>query len=298
MPDHLALRAFYALKPITPRSAQLAARRLRARRIWRAVGHEPLPPLSGKPLGYEWPHKAAASAIVTHDVELLQGQQNIPALLRIEEEFGIVSCWNFPVRRYPIDKDLMARLREAGHEIGIHGVYHDGHEYASPSEFYRRLDVMESAAQEWGAVGFRSPSMIYVRSLLETVSFTWDSSMPAWDPFQPKRGDCLVYLPFKLNDKCVELPVTLWQDFTLFEELRQQDIGIWRKQIDFIWGIGGLINVIVHPDYMCSNQRLQSYRALLEHLRALDRLWIAKPSEVAAWVRGNDHAEPDREAAA
>ncbi|MGN6169812.1 MAG: hypothetical protein ACTHQQ_16820, partial [Solirubrobacteraceae bacterium] len=246
-----------------------------------------------KPLDYEWPHNAAACAIVTHDVELLPGQQNIPALLRIEEDLGIVSCWNFVVRRYPVDTELIAQLRDAGHEIGVHGVYHDGREYASSEEFYRRLEVMESAARAWGAVGFRSPSLVYVRSLLETIPFMWDSSMPAWDPFQPKRGDCLSYLPFKLNDRCVELPVTLWQDFTLFEELRLQDIGIWRKQIDFIWEIGGLINVIVHPDYMRSEQRLRLYRALLEHLQAMERLWIAKPSEVAAWLRSHDHRGPD-----
>jgi peptidoglycan/xylan/chitin deacetylase (PgdA/CDA1 family) len=288
VPGQLALRTFYALKPLIPRPAQVAARRLRARRIWRALGHDPLPPLPREALGYEWPQQAAACAIVTHDVELLPGQQNVPSLLRIEEDLGITSCWNFVVRRYPIDADLIASLRETGHEIGVHGVYHDGREYASPEEFYRRLDVMQSAARDWGAVGFRSPSLVYERSLLETISFRWDSSMPAWDPFQPKRGDCLTYLPFNLNEHCVELPVTLWQDFTLFEELQLENIDIWRKQSDFVRSIGGLINVIVHPDYMRGGHRLRLYRELLEHLRAMERLWIAKPSEVAAWVRGND----------
>jgi len=197
------------------------------------------------------------------------------------------STFAVPITRLAC-RALLHSLRDAGHEIGVHGVYHDGREYASPKEFHRRLKVMESAAQGWGAVGFRSPSLVYERSLLETISFTWDSSMPAWDPFQPKRGDCLTYVPFNLNDRCVELPVTLWPDFTLFEELRLEDIGIWRKQSDFIWGIGGLINVIVHPDYVRSSQRLGFYRALLEHLQGLDGLWIAKPSEVAAWVRGNE----------
>lgn len=289
MPGSLALRTFYAVKPLIPRSAQVAARRLRARSIWRALKQNPLPPLADKPFGYPWRDGAAACAIVTHDVEQTPGQQNIPALLRIEEEFGVKSCWNFAVRRYPVDTELIARLREAGHEIGVHGVYHDGREYSSPEEFQRRLAVMESAAQEWGAVGFRSPSMMYVRSLLETIPFAWDSSMPAWDPFQPTRGDCLAYVPFKLNDHCVELPVTLWQDFTLFEELSMEDIDIWRKQSDFIWRLGGLINVIVHPDYMRGEQHLRLYRDLLEHLRAMERLWLAKPFEVAAWAHDNDH---------
>lgn len=285
MPSQLALRAFYALKPMIPRSAQVAARRVRARRIWQALGHNPVPPVAGEPLGYQWPGNAAACAIVTHDVELATGQQNVPALLKVEEALGVTSCWNFVVRRYDVDTELIARLRDAGHEIGVHGVYHDGREYSSSKEFYQRLEVMESAARAWSAHGFRSPSLIYERSLLETVPFAWDSSMPAWDPFQPKPGNCLTYLPFKLNEHCVELPVTLWQDFTLFEELGLRDIEIWRVQSDFIWRIGGLINVIVHPDYMRSDERLQLYRGLLEHLQTMERLWIAKPSEVAAWAR-------------
>ena len=109
--------------------------------------------------------------------------------------------------------------------------------------------------------------------------------MPAWDPFQPKPGDCLTYVPFPLNAHCVELPVTLWQDFTLFEELEMKDIDVWRAQSDFIAGIGGLINVIVHPDYMLTEERLELYRALLDHLSRKTGLWITTPNQAADWAR-------------
>jgi hypothetical protein len=129
--------------------------------------------------------------------------------------------------------------------------------------------------------------------MLKTLPFSWDSSMPAWDPFQPKPGDCHRYVPFPLNERCVELPVTLWQDFTLLEELQMRDISVWRAQIDAIHAIGGLINVIVHPDYLVGPQRLALYRSLLEHLLSKDGLWLATPSDVAAWQRSRaDSARP------
>ena len=285
MPGALALRLFYAVKPFVPRGIQVAARRTRARRIWQQLHQNPLPPVPSQPLGYTWPNGKSACAIITHDVELEVGQRNVPALLEIEDAAGIRSCWNFVVRRYTVDRGLVARLREAGHEVGVHGVYHDGKLFDSEDQFLDRLKIMNSAALDWGAVGFRSPSLLYDRALLERVPFSCDSSMPAWDPFQPKPGDCLTYLPFLLNAHCVELPVTLWQDFTLFEELEMKDIDVWRAQSDFIAGIGGLINVIVHPDYMLTQDRLELYRALLDHLSRKTELWITTPNQVADWVR-------------
>jgi peptidoglycan/xylan/chitin deacetylase (PgdA/CDA1 family) len=285
MPSPVALRAFYAVKPLLPRRIQVLARRVRARRIWHGLGENPLPALGVQPLGYPWPEGFTACALVTHDVETDEGQRNIPALLKIEDELGIRSCWNFVVRRYPVDTALIARLRDAGHEVGVHGVYHDGRLFDSENQFLERLEVMRSAAAVWGAEGFRSPSLLYDRALLERVDFSWDSSMPAWDPFQPKPGDCMMYCPFKLSDRCVELPVTLWQDFTLFEELQMADIDVWRTQSEFIMEIGGLINVIVHPDYMLTPQRLGLYRALLEHLCAKETLWVTTPGQAAEWAR-------------
>ena len=113
----------------------------------------------------------------------------------------------------------------------------------------------------------------------------WDSSMPAWDPFQPKPGDCGRYFPFDLSERCLELPVTLWQDFTLLDELGMRDTEVWRRQADAIHERGGLINVIVHPDYMHDSDRIALYTQLLEHLRGLESIWIATPSEVVAWAR-------------
>lgn len=281
----LARRAFYLTKPLIPRRAQITARRVRAQRIWTKLGRDPSARIPQAPLDYQWPDQCQACALITHDVETEIGQCNAGALLDIERAHRVPSCWNFVVRRYPVDTALIADLRRSGCEIGVHGVYHDGKMFDSLAQFNERLTITETAGRSWGAGGFRSPSLIYDRAMLRALPFAWDSSMPAWDPFQPKPGDCHTYLPFPLSDRCVELPVTLWQDFTLFEELRMSDIAVWRQQIDAIYSIGGLINVIVHPDYMLTSERLDLYRALIEHLGSKERLWITTPCQVAAWER-------------
>jgi peptidoglycan/xylan/chitin deacetylase (PgdA/CDA1 family) len=288
----LGLRAFYLVKPLIPRRAQVTARRIRAKRIWRRLGRDPLAGLPSEPLGYRWPHRCGACALLTHDVESDRGQRRIPALVELEERYAIRSCWNFVAHRYEVDTAMIASLQAAGHEIGVHGVRHDGREFESEAVFMARLGIAEQVGRRWGAAGFRSPSLMYDLEMLRTLPFAWDSSMPAWDPFQPMPRDCHNYVPFRLSERCVELPVTLWQDFTLFEELRLEDIDVWRRQADAIYDAGGLITVIVHPDYALTPQRLAHYEALLAHLRDKPNLWFATPSEVVAWEhrrRKSDH---------
>jgi len=48
----------------------------------------------------------------------------------------------------------------------------------------------------------------------------------------------------------VELPHTLPQDFTLFVLMKERNIDIWKKKIDWIIEKGGMALSITHPDYM------------------------------------------------
>ena len=265
-----------------PRRMQISLRRIRARKLFRSES-PPFVRSSISEPNFQWYRGARSAAVLTHDVETLNGQGLIEPLMKIEEEFNLLSNWNFVSNRYEVDKELISALSEAGHEIGVHGVYHDGKLFSSAKEFRNRLVLAQKAASDWGAKGFRSPSLIHDRKLLAELPFSWDSSIPAWDPFQPQPGGCGCYYPFRLSDTCVELPVTLWQDFTLFEELQQKDINIWKEQIDAVYEMGGLINVIVHPDYM-NEQRQSLYRELLEYLQSKKNIWFALPSEIAEWI--------------
>jgi hypothetical protein len=88
--------------------------------------------------------------------------------------------------------------------------------------------------------------------------------------------------------KLLELPVTTTQDYSLFHILRDHSIALWQQQIDLIMEKHGLINVIIHPDYVIEKRERETYEALLAHLaRMRDEkgIWIALPDEVNRWWR-------------
>jgi peptidoglycan/xylan/chitin deacetylase (PgdA/CDA1 family) len=302
-PRSRLLNPYYAVKPMLPRATQLAMRRLYARRQARrrfpawpietlrvdelknrfraeleATGAEHVPFVNF------WPERHRFAFILTHDVEGPRGIENIPRLLEIERRHGLRSSWNFVADDYPIDPGLFAMLREAGCEIGLHGLHHDGLLFADRASFETQLPRIQQVMAEWGAVGFRSPATHRERAWMPELSCLYDTSFPDTDPFEPQPGGCCSIWPFFLGD-LVELPITMVQDHTLFEILGETSIQRWVEKSDWLAANHGLVNVLVHPDYLLSDRRLDLYDQLLDHLAGLPEGWHALPREVACWWR-------------
>jgi hypothetical protein len=83
----------------------------------------------------------------------------------------------------------------------------------------------------------------------------------------------------------VELPITMPQDHTLFEILGETSIRRWVQKSEWVAQNHGLVTVLVHPDYLLSDRRLDLYEQLLVHLTELSGGWHALPQEVACWWR-------------
>jgi hypothetical protein len=112
-------------------------------------------------------------------------------------------------------------------------------------------------------------------------------SVPNVAHLDPQRGGCCTVFPF-FNGKLLELPVTLTQDYTLFHILKEYSIDLWKKQISLIRQRHGLIQVIIHPDYIIEKRARDVYTELLGYLadmRTKGETWIALPSEAARWWR-------------
>jgi len=297
------LRAYYRLRPLIPRPVQLAIRRAYAHRQarrsfprWpiedvllermyaelreRAAAHDS----RGAPLVNFWPGEHTFAFVLTHDVEGPAGVENIDRVREVEAARGLVSSWNFCAEQYPIPDGVFERLRDAGCEIGLHGIDHRGHLFSSRASFEAALPKIHRYMREWDAVGFRSPALHRNADWMPELDCLYDSSFPDTDPYEPQPGGCCSIFPF-FNGALVELPVTLAQDHTLFEILRHDDIGVWRTKVEWIARHHGLVNVIVHPDYMLTDERLALYAELLDLLVAHPGGWHALPREVAEWWR-------------
>ena len=95
-------------------------------------------------------------------------------------------------------------------------------------------------------------------------------------------------MPYFLPDGMLELPVTTTQDYSLFHVLEEYSVNLWRKQASLILEGYGLMNFIVHPDYITAPRAQAVYKALLEYLTQLrsdHKVWFPLPREVAHWWR-------------
>jgi hypothetical protein len=293
---------YYRARPLLPRPLQIWLRRRFARlqarsrfprwpvetalhdffelmfAILAGIGGEPIPVIAPWPNGHEW------ALVLTHDVEHAEGLAAAGAVAELERAHGLRSSWNVVPRRYEIDEDRVSALIEAGFEIGVHGIHHDGRDLESWSTWQQRLPEAYEAAARWDAVGFRSAALHRSSDMMRSLSFDYDTSYPDTDPFEPQNGGCCTWLPF-FNGEVVELPLTLRQDHTLFVILGEQDESSWVSKAHFLRSRGGMAMIDTHPDYLVDKRIFDAYARFLERFADDATAWQALPRDVSAWWR-------------
>lgn len=298
------MEAYYALKPLMPRRLQLALRRAYApRQARRTFPRWPFEPAlvehrdgellqalraSGEsrlPFVNYWPEGKRACLTLTHDVEGPAGIENVMPVIELEQRYGFRSCWNFVAEWYPIPEGLFDSVRAAGCEVGLHGIKHDGKLFSTRESFEEGLAQIRDYSERWGTVGFRSPATHRNAEWMHELPVEYDSSFPDSDPFEPQAGGCCSIMPFRFGE-VVELPITMLQDHTMFEILRDPGIDRWLEKADWIVEHHGLICINVHPDYVVEQRYLDRYEAFLQAMaERRDLLWHALPRDVARWWR-------------
>jgi hypothetical protein len=298
-----ALKAYYGVRPLLPRSTRIAARRILARRQQSSSSFPRWPVetaltdfyewlfnlvvgLAGRPVPWlaPWPNGHRWSVVLTHDVETRVGLNRIEALRAVEREDGFRSAWNFVALDYEVADDVRRRLADDGCEVGVHGLRHDGKDLASMRSIRRRLPTIRAYAERWGAVGFRAPATRRRWEWMPLLGFDYDSSYADTDPYEPQPGGCCSALPF-MNSSMVELPITLPQDHTLFAILQHEDARLWIEKAEHLRRDGGMALVLTHPDYVGDRRVVEGYRALLQSIRDDPTAWRALPGEVSEWWR-------------
>jgi glycosyltransferase involved in cell wall biosynthesis len=285
-----------------PWRLRVALRRLRAARrrvtfadVW------PIDPQSARtPPGWPgWPHDKRFAVVFTHDVEGSKGLARVEQLMNLERKHGFASCFNFvPEGDYRVSDATRTMLEEAGFEVGVHGLEHDGRLYSSRENFAAKATRINEYLKGWNASGFRSPLMQHRLEWQHLLNVEYDSSTFDTDPFEPQSDGAGTIFPFWVPGPegrgYVELPYTLIQDFNLFEVLREPNIDIWKCKLDWIAEHCGMVLLNTHPDYMCFEGRQQKdefpvayYEEFLKYLRAKHEglYWSALPREVAAYYK-------------
>jgi glycosyltransferase involved in cell wall biosynthesis/peptidoglycan/xylan/chitin deacetylase (PgdA/CDA1 family) len=298
-------RTYYLLKPYIPWPVRTALRRWLASS--QRIEYADVWPIDEKagatpPNWPGWPEGKRFAFVLTHDVEGNKGLSRVEQLMNLELKHGFRSSFNFvPENEYRVPDALRRTLDQAGFEVGVHGLKHDGKLYSSKAVFAKKASGIREYVKQWGAAGFRSPLMQHNLAWQHQLGVEYDASTFDTDPFEPEPDGVGTIFPFWVPNKqgggYVELPYTLPQDFSLFVVLRESNIDIWKKKLDWVAERGGMVLLNTHPDYISFEEGkkkrdefpVSHYEELLSYVREKykDEYWPALPREVSRYYCAN-----------
>lgn len=234
--------------------------------------------------------KRPTPVVLTHDLDSPEGMRNLVAeFLPIEEAHGARST-NFVVPcGWSLDEGLLRDVRGRGHPLGIHGFDHSNRTpFAGPEERRRRLEAARPLAERFGMTGYRAPSLLRTRELIEDVArwYEYDSSIPTSGGLFPvPNNGCASARPFRF-DRLVELPVSLPRDGILkFLGVGPGEVfELWKECAEVISRSGGVVVLLTHCERAFSGhpRRLEAYRRFVEWIAGDDRFaWTTAPDVVA-----------------
>lgn len=301
------IKLFYIVKGLIPRRLQIYLRRkLVLRRLSKCSSIWPINQTAAKvPDGWRgWPNGKQFAVVLTHDVELEIGRNNVRRLAELEMSLGFRSSFNFVPLRYQDDPQLREWLVENGFEVGVHDLRHDGKLFRSYRDFKIQSPQINNYIKKWNVCGFRAGAMHHNLEWISNLNIKYDASTFDTDPFEPQSDGVNTIFPFFVQSKnkkreYVELPYTLAQDFTLFVIMQEKTIRLWKEKLKWISEHGGMSLVIVHPDYInfadnkpdsFEKYSIELYSEFLQHIKKdyKDNYWNALPREVTEHI-SNDH---------
>lgn len=290
---------FYAFKPLIPRKIQLFLRRkIASYKREKYIDSWPIDPKAATlPQGWKgWPDGKKFALVLSHDVDTKKGHDQTEMLIRLEEKLGFRSSFNFVPERYgKVSADLIKKIQNRGFEVGVHGLHHDGKLFRSKQIFDQRAQKINFYMKQWNSSGFTSPSMHHNFDWMHSLNASHCISTFDTDPFEPQPDAVGTIFPFFVRNGhpeigWVELPYTLPQDFTLFVIMKEKNIDIWKRKLDWIASKGGMALLNTHPDYMnFKGDRLGSeeypakfYEDFLEYIKKeyKNSFWHALPTEM------------------
>jgi hypothetical protein len=296
-------KLYYAIKPLIPRNVQIWLRRMLVQRQLKR--HGDVWPVDEKAVKQPdrwsgWPGGKRFALVLTHDVDTARGQERCRELMALEQRMGFLSAFNFVPERYAVSPELRRDLVERGFEVAVHGLNHDGKLFLSRKKFHEQAVRINHYLKEWNSVGFVSPSMHRNLEWTHELNIEYDVSTFDTDPFEPQPDGVATVFPFHVQGDdgqrgYIELPYTLPQDFTLFVLMKEKNIDIWKKKLDWIAGKGGMALLITHPDYMNGKHNWRNieeypmdyYKEFLDYVndRYEGQYWNALPKEMARFWR-------------
>lgn len=259
---------------------------------------------------YEWPDGKQSAVLLSVDVDaiapfLWEHRDGVPdrlarleirrfglrsglrRLLDLFGRYGVQASFYVPAVVAEFDPDLLPALVSAGHEVGLHGYFHELVRDISEDEFSAALDTsLKLFEQQTGRlpVGFRSPAWEMTPHMLAEIKargLAYDSSLMGFDH------------PYEI-DGVVEIPVQWALDDAVFYKFEGSGnerwapvsghvvLEDWLAEWRALHRFGGLFTLTVHDWISGRGQRITMLEKLLETITAEAGTWVATAAEIAS----------------
>lgn len=245
---------------------------------------------------YLWSHRATG---LPNRLGLLEQRRFGPreGLWRITDmlaRVGIKGSFYVPSVVAELHPEILPRLHEMGHEVGLHGHLHELVAETSTEVFEQALDHSLAVFQAQIGVrpsGFRSPAWEMTGEMLAALKargIGYDSSLMGYD--HPYEIDGLTQVPVQWQiddavyfkffggglDKWPPLPARQIEES-------------WRDEFDAGRAYGQLFMLTVHPWISGRAQRVAMLERLLTHITTQADVWTATAAQIAAWHQGSEN---------
>jgi peptidoglycan-N-acetylglucosamine deacetylase len=197
----------------------------------------------------------------------------VPRIIELLAEYDVPATFFVPGLTADRHPDAVARILEAGHEIGHHSYAHfspcDQDEQAERADFERALGALERCGVR--PDGFRCPSWEptwRTPALVAEYGLSYDSSL---------MDDDRPYLLETERGELVELPVHWalddWEQYAYLPrpsfksaiESPTKVLELWTAELDAMRRYGGLFVLTCHPFLSGRPHRVEVLRRLIEH---------------------------------
>jgi peptidoglycan/xylan/chitin deacetylase (PgdA/CDA1 family) len=226
--------------------------------------------------------------LVSHDIDSAEGLRNlVHDFLPLEEEVGARSSNYIVPCAWPVDDELVRDAFGRGHEIGVHGTDHSNRTpFLPPAERRARLDRGRAFGDRFGAIGYRAPSLLRTRALLDDLAsrYRYDSSIPTSGGLFPvPNNGCASARPYSIG-RLMEIPVSMPRDGSLrfLGYPAHEIVRIWIDCAERIAAAGGVVVLLTHCEARFSgNEAMRAaYREFLHHVAASSRFRFALPADI------------------